>query len=148
MKRALESEAQWRSSVGAGVSLTAWWMTLASVTCFQLASLGGAPADEVDEFDSGADGWAIYPSEMGRSSEPGWVTVTNDGEKALKTNPTGTKYTYYWKLTKDIDLTHVSSPSLELKYHFKGGGYEYMRVMVGEEGACRLGDFDVLHDVL
>jgi len=132
--------------VGAGVSLTAWWMTLASVTCFQLASLGGALADEVDEFDSGADGWAIYPSEMGRSSEPGWVTVTNDGEKALKTNPTGTKYTYYWKLTKDIDLTHVSSPSLELKYHFKGGGYEYMRVMVGEEGARRLGDFDVLHE--
>lgn len=127
-------------------SASRWWITLASVSLLQLSMLNSALADEVDEFDSGADGWVVYPSEMGRSSEPGWTTVTNDGESALKTNPTGTKYTYYWKLTKDLDLTHVSSPSLEVKYHFKGGGYEYVRVMVGEEGARRLGDFDVLHE--
>lgn len=123
-----------------------WWLTFTSLAFVQLSGLTTGYADEVDEFDTGSDGWTIYPSEMGRSSEPGWTTVTNDGEGSLKTNPTGTKYTYYWKLTKDIDLTHVNAPTLEVKYHFKGLGYEHVRIMVGEEGARRLGDFDVLHE--
>jgi endonuclease/exonuclease/phosphatase family metal-dependent hydrolase len=83
---------------------------------------------------------------MGRGSESGWVNVTNDGEGSIRNSPTGTRYTYYWKLTKDIDLSNLESPSLEVKYHFKGHSYDYFRVQVGEEGARRLSDFTVLHE--
>ena len=43
-----------------------------------------AHADEVNEFDEGSDGWTAYPSTMGRSSESGWVNVTNDGEGSIR----------------------------------------------------------------
>ncbi len=103
-------------------------------------------ADEVNEFDEGADGWTAYPSTMGRGSESGWVNVTNDGEGSLRNNPTGTRYTYYWKMTRDLDLSNLDSPSLQLKYHFKGHSYDYFRIQIGEEGARRLSDFTVLHE--
>lgn len=105
-----------------------------------------AYADEINEFDEGSDGWTMYPSTMGRGSEAGWVNVTNDGEGSIRNNPTGTRYTYYWKLTRDIDLSNLESPSMELKYHFKGHSYDYFRVQIGEEGARRLSDFTVLHE--
>lgn len=120
--------------------------------CVMFVELGAtsmtslAHADEVNEFDSGSDGWTAYPSTMGRSSESGWVNVRNDGEGSIRNNPTGTRYTYYWKLTRDIDLTELADPSLELKYHFKGHAYDYFRVQVGEEGARRLSDFTTLHE--
>ena len=104
--------------------------------CLSLtAGFGSAWADEINEFDEGSDGWTMYPATMGRSSEAGWVNVTNDGEGSIRNSPTGTRYTYYWKLTRDIDLTELTDPSLELKYHFKGHSYDYFRVQVGEEGA-------------
>lgn len=106
-----------------------------------------AHADEVNEFDTGSDGWTAFPSTMGRSDESGWVNVSNDGEGSIRNNPTGTRYTYYWKLTRDVDLTELSDPSFELKYHFKGHSYDYFRVMIGEEGARRLSDFTTLHEV-
>ena len=104
-------------------------------------------ADEINEFNQSADGWTMYPSTMGRGSESGWVNVTNDGEGSIRNNPTGTRYTYYWKLTRDIDLSHLETPALELKYHFKGHSYDYFRVQVGDEGAKKLSDFTVLHEV-
>ena len=104
-------------------------------------------ADEINEFNEGNDGWTTYPSTMGRGSESGWVNVTNDGEGSLRNNPTGTRYTYYWKLTRDLDLTNLEQPNLELKYHFKGHSYDYFRVQVGDEGARRISDFTVLHEV-
>ena len=109
-------------------------------------SVPSARADEINEFDEGSDGWTVYPSTMGRGSEAGWINVTNDGEGSLRNSPTGTRYTYYWKLTKDIDLSNLESPSLEVKYHFKGHSYDYFRIQVGEEGARRLSDFTVLHE--
>ena len=115
--------------------------------CLSLtAGFGSAWADELNEFDEGSDGWTMYPATMGRSSETGWINVTNDGEGSLRNSPTGTRYTYYWKLTRDIDLTELTAPSLELKYHFKGHSYDYFRVQVGEEGARRLSDFTTLHE--
>jgi endonuclease/exonuclease/phosphatase family metal-dependent hydrolase len=122
-----------------------WALTLASITALQLPT-PLAYADEVNEFDTGAEGWAISPTEIGRTSDPGWVVVANDGEQAIKANPTPTDATYYWKLTKDFDLTHINEPSLEVKFHFKGGGYEYFQITAGEESARRLSDFSVLHE--
>lgn len=103
-------------------------------------------ADEINEFDQGSDGWTTYPATIGRSSEPGWINVSNDGEGSIRHNPTGTRYTYYWKLTKDIDLSNLENPNLEVKYHFKGHTYDYFRIQIGEEGARRLSDFTVLHE--
>ena len=114
-----------------------------------LVLFGGATnahAYEVNEFDEGSDGWTIYPSTMGRTSESGWVNVGNDGEGSIRNTPNRTRYTYYWKLTKDIDLTQLSAPSLEVKFHFKGHGYDYARIQIGEEGARRLSDFTTLHE--
>ena len=105
-----------------------------------------AHADEVSEFNEGSDGWSAYPSTMGRSSESGWVNVTNDGEGSIRNNPTGTRYTYYWKLNRDLDLTGLDAPTLEVKLHFKGHSYDYVRVQIGEEGARRLSDFTTLHE--
>ena len=100
------------------------------VLCLSLAG-HRTYANEINEFDEGSDGWSLYPSTMGRGSESGWINVTNDGEGSIRNNPTGTRYTYYWKLTRDLDLSNLESPSLELKYHFKGHNYEYFRVQVG-----------------
>ena len=104
-----------------------------------LVLFGGATnahAYEVNEFDEGSDGWTIYPSTMGRTSESGWVNVGNDGEGSIRNTPNRTRYTYYWKLTKDIDLTQLTTPSLEVKFHFKGHGYDYARIQIGEELGC------------
>ena len=103
-------------------------------------------ADEINEFDNGTNGWTAYPSTMGRGSEAGWVNVTNDGEGSIRNNPTGTRYVYYWKLTRDIDLSNLDSPSLEVKYHFKGHNYDHFRIQVGQERARRLSDFTVIHE--
>ncbi len=125
-----------------------WALALGAVAALQLSAPLAplAHADEVNEFDGGAEGWTVFPSEIGRTSDPGWVTVANDGEQAIKANPTPTDATYYWKLTKDFDLTHIDEPSLEVKYHFKGGGYEHFQITAGDESARRLSDFSVLHE--
>lgn len=119
---------------------------LITLIALSASNLSSAHADEVSEFDEGSDGWTIYPSTMGRSSESGWVNVRNDGEGSIRNAPTGTRYTYYWKLIRDIDLRGLEAPSLEVKLHFKGHTYDYARVQIGEEGARRLSDFTTLHE--
>ena len=116
------------------------------VLLLTLSTIQLSHADEINEFDEGSDGWTAYPSTIGRTSDPGWVNVGNDGEGSIRNNPTGTRYTYYWKLTKDIDLSNLDTPNLEVKYHFKGHTYDYFRIQIGEEGARRLSDFTVLHE--
>ena len=102
-------------------------------------------ADEVDEFNLDSDGWKTSPSYIGRSSEQGWDIVPNDGEKAIRNSPTTTRATYYWKMSKVLDLTHISEPLLDIKYHFKGHQYDYMQVRIGDENARRLSDFETLY---
>ena len=112
-----------------------------------LLSSASTYADEIYTFDSGSGGWDVYPSHLGRSSEAGWVRVNHDGEGALRNSPRPTHHTYYWKLTRDVDLRDLTSATLELKYHFKGYQYDHFRVQVGDLGAKRPADFAVVHDV-
>jgi len=103
-----------------------------------------AQAYDVEEFDDGYGEWEFSPQKIGRSTKDGWATVSNDGEKAARNTPTGTKYTYYWKLTREVDLTNAVDPVLDAKLHFKGHGYDYAAVQIGPEGASRLSDFTTL----
>jgi len=118
--------------------------------CSSLIVLLAAPAAhayyEIEEFDDGFGGYSFSPARIGRSATDGWVTVTNDSEKAARNSVTGTKYTYYWKLTRELDLSQAADPELELKFHFKGHEYEYFRVQVGPEGARVNADFTTLHE--
>ena len=114
--------------------------------CLSLLLITSVHADEVYEFNHGYEGWEAYPSQLGRSGEPGWSQVSNDGEGALRNSPSRNRSTYYWKLTQDIDLRALDNPSLELKYQFKGYGYDYFRVLVGDLGAQHPSDFAVLHE--
>jgi len=84
---------------------------------------------------------------MGRSSELGWLNVSNDAEGALRNSPTRTRHNYYWRLTQDFDLSELTDPTLELKYLFKGHNYSYFQVLIGDEGAQKKSDFAVLHEV-
>jgi deoxyribonuclease-1 len=106
-----------------------------------------AHAFDVSEFDDGFGDWSFSPQNIGRSSTEGWKVVSNDSEKAARNSTTGTRYTYYWKLTRVLDLTHAIDPELDIKLHFKGHNYEYARIQVGDENASRLADFTTLHEV-
>ena len=108
--------------------------------------IGEVSADEVDEFDDLSDGWVSYPRQIGRSSESGWINVRNDREGSIRTSPATTRSTYYWKLTKVYDLSFIEAPTLDLKFHFKGYGYEAFKVMIGDENARRLSDFEPLYE--
>lgn len=116
------------------------WLTALFLTLFSAPAL----AFDVEEFDDGYGEWEFSPQKIGRSTKDGWATVSNDGEKAARNSPTGTKYTYYWKLTRDVDLTKAIDPVLDAKLHFKGHGYDYAAVQIGPEGASRLSDFTTL----
>ena len=119
---------------------------LGMITLFLTVASPTIYADEISEFNEGSDGWSTYPSTMGRGSESGWINATNDDERSIRNNPNGTYYTYYWKLTRDFDLSNITSPSLEFKYHFKGQNYDYFRVLIGEVGAQNLSESTVLHE--
>ena len=120
---------------------------LGMITLFLTVASSAIYADEISEFNEGSDGWNAYPSTMGRGSDSGWINATNSGEQSIRNNPNGTYYTYYWKLTRDFDLSNIDSPHLEFKYHFKGQNYDYFRVLIGEVGAQDLSEFTVLHEV-
>jgi deoxyribonuclease-1 len=99
---------------------------------------------EIEEFDEDTGAWTMSPQKIGRSDTLGWQRITNDGEQSVKASPTGTRYTYYWKLTRDLDLTQAVEPQLELKYHYKGHTYEYFQVQIGPEGSTRNSQFTTL----
>ncbi len=105
-----------------------------------------ALAYDLVDFSDGFGDWQISPKNIGRSSTPGWAIVSNSGEKAARNSITGTRFTYYWKLTRTVDLSHAVEPRLEMRAHFKGHGYAWFRVMVGPEGATKLADFEVVHE--
>ncbi len=102
-------------------------------------------SDKHAEFDTGFSGWTPSPQTVGGTTE-GWVIVGNDGEQAARNSPTGTRYTYYWRLSKRIDLSTYTSPELEVKAHFKGHNYSHYRILVGPEEAGRITDFDMLYE--
>ncbi len=102
---------------------------------------------ELEEFDEDTGAWTMSPQKIGRSATPGWQNIGNDGEQALKASPTGTRYTYYWKLTRDLDLTQAVEPQLDVKFHFKGHEYEYFAVQIGPEGSTRNSQFHNLLQV-
>jgi hypothetical protein len=120
------------------------FMLLAS--CLLLLPPCPAAAQAVEEFDEGFGLWKTSPRRIGRSKNPGWQTVTNSGEQAAKTNPTGSKVTYYWKLSQVFDMSEISSPLLTVKYDFRGHNYSYFRVQIGDQDARRLADFTTLHE--
>ncbi len=101
-------------------------------------------AFDVEEFDDGFGEWTISPQKIGRSTTDGWAIVGNDGEQAARNSVTGTKYTYYWKLTRDVDLTNAVDPILDVKLHFRGFNYDYAAVQIGPAGASTLSDFTTL----
>ena len=103
------------------------------------------PINEIEEFDAGKGKWSFSPKLVGLK-ELGWISVINAREKALKTNTTSTKKTYYWKLFRTFDLANVDSPQLNLKYDFRGRNYEYFRITIGSETASKLADFTILNE--
>lgn len=120
-----------------------------ALTCLLLAMLAlvlprVAGAFDVEEFDAGWGEWEFSPQKIGRSTTDGWAIVRNDGELAARNTKTGTKYTYYWKLTRDFDLRTAANPRLDLRLQFKGHNYDYAAVQVGPKGASRLSDFTTL----
>ena len=112
-----------------------------------LAALSPAHAFEVEEFDQGPGEWAISPQRIGRSTVEGWSLVSADGDAAMRNNPSPTSSTYYWSLTRDIDLLHAREPSLAVRLDFAGAPYESVVVQVGPVGATRAADFTTLLEV-
>ncbi len=107
---------------------------------------GTAQAQALQDFDDGFGLWKASPQRVGRSKNPGWKVVSNAGEKAARNSPTGSKVTYYWKMSQVFDLTDLDEPTLELKHDFRGHKYSYFRVQVGDADARRLADFTTLHE--
>ena len=102
-----------------------------------LATPGAALAFDVEEFDDGWGEWEFSLQKIGRSTTDGWAIVRNDGEQAARNATTGTKYTCYWKLSRDIDLTKAVDPSIDVRLYFRGFNYDYAAVQIGPKG--RLG---------
>lgn len=103
-------------------------------------------AYEIEEFEDGFGEFEYSPQKIGQGTTDGWVIVTNAGEKAARNSTTGTKATYYWKLTREVDLTNATDPMLDVKYHFKGYNYDYAQVQIGPQGATRLSQFTTLKE--
>ena len=119
-------------------------LTFVLATATLLFALDARAFYEMQEFEEGSGEWTMSPQMIGRSSTPGWQTITNDGEASLKASPTGTRYTYYWKLIRDLDLSQAEDPELEVKFHFKGHEYEYFAIQIGPEGATRNNQFSTM----
>ena len=125
------------------------WLTLASVSLFQLSAISAPTpsyADSITEFDQGTEGWSAAPNLLRSTSNSGWSNVGNDSEQALKANPIGGSAHHNWKLSRTFDLTNLSEPSLEVKLHFKGHNYQRAMILLGDEHALALSDFTVLHE--
>jgi deoxyribonuclease-1 len=90
---------------------------------------------DVEEFDAGLGSWTGTPARVGQTSTPGWTTIDRAGDWSAVANPTTTKVTYYWRLTKDMDLTNAAKPSFTVRYDFAGGAYESVRFEAGPLGA-------------
>jgi endonuclease/exonuclease/phosphatase family metal-dependent hydrolase len=103
-----------------------------------------AHAFEVTEFDSGFAEWTPTPQLVGQSTTPGWEIRDINGDLAACTNPATTLYTYYWRLTRDIDLTTASGSSLDVGLSFVGAPYESVRIEIGPQGSTRNADFVAL----
>ena len=88
-------------------------------------------AHGIEEFDYGIGTWKTSPRKISRTTLPGWEVVDRAGDKAAVNNPTTTRYTYYWKLTRTYDLTNTESPELDLKFEFLGGQYASFQVQIG-----------------
>jgi len=116
------------------------------LTLFFLLLTLPAFAFEIEEFDDGFGEFEYSPVKIGQGTTDGWVIVSNAGEQAARNSTTGTKQTYYWKLTRTVDLTKAIDPMLDVKFRFKGNGYDYARVQIGPEGASRLSDFTTLYE--
>ncbi len=106
-----------------------------------------AAAQLVEDFDTDFGAWEPRPSFIGTGGTPGWRVVSNAGERAARTSPTGTQATYYWRLEQDFDLTGATAATLTVKYDYRGHTYDHFRVLVGPEGATRLSQYTVVHDV-
>ncbi len=107
--------------------------------------LASAPAGaQIEEFDDGFGDWQYAPQRIGGGEVEGWAIVSNAGERAARTSPTGTQSAYYWKLQRDLDLSTLRRPALVARWHFKGHAYASARIEIGPEGATRLGQFTPL----
>ncbi len=103
-----------------------------------------AMAFDVEEFDASAGEWTFAPAKIGRSTVDGWAIAAADGEGAIQPQPTTTAATYYWTLSREVDLTNVPDPLLDVKLRFLAGGYDLATVQVGPVGATRAADFTTL----
>lgn len=101
---------------------------------------------ELSDFETNFGGWDYSPKFIGGGKTPGWELVSNDYEKAVKCNPTATKQTYYWKLTKKFDLTDATTAQLNLKFLFSGHKYSFFKISIGSEAAQSLSDFTTLKE--
>lgn len=111
-----------------------------------MACLGGAWGFDVETFDLGLGAWVGAPARIGQSAVPGWTTVDRAGDLSAMASPTSTRVTYYWRLTKNLDLTNAAEPSLVARYDFAGAGYESVRFEVGPEGATQNEQFVLVHE--
>ena len=68
-------------------------------TC-ALCITSSVAAHGIEDFDRGSGVWKASPTKISRTTLPGWEVATNDNENAFVNNPTTTRYTYYWKLTR------------------------------------------------
>jgi endonuclease/exonuclease/phosphatase family metal-dependent hydrolase len=123
-------------------------MRLAPLTALTAALVGGfspvAHAFDVEEFDAGFGEWEFSPQKIGRSTTDGWVRVADGTDTAAMPSPSLTSSTYYWTLSRPLDLTAAADPLLDLKLEFLAGGYDWAAVQIGPEGSTRLSDYTSL----
>ena len=124
--------------------LTRTFVALATLAATSLALSAPAHAFDVEEFETNAGEWTFAPAKIGRSTVDGWAVVSVDGERALQPQPTPTASTYYWTLSREVDLTNVPDPLLDVKSQFLGNGYDLATFQVGPVGATRAADFTTL----
>jgi len=112
---------------------------------FILVAADAAQAQIIQDFSQGTGLWKVSPQKIGRSKVPGWRIVKRGGGKALRNSVTGSRATYYWKLSQVFDLRDLESPKFALKYDFRGHGYTGMSVQIGDVKARRKADFITLY---
>jgi len=126
---------------------TAFLVLATALGAALLLSPSEAQAFAIEGFEKGFGEWKMSPRNIGRTSRPGWIITSHDGEEAAMNSPTSASTTYYWNLAAEVDLGRAVSPVMELKYEFLGNSYESFTVQVGPLGARRNADYTTLYEV-
>jgi deoxyribonuclease-1 len=103
-----------------------------------------AQAFEVEEFDNGLGEWEFTPQRIGRSTLEGWSVVDDAGDRAIQNNPSPSSATYYWSISREIDLLNARSPRLAVRLSFTGNPYDSVVLQAGPPGSTRASDFTTL----